>query len=79
MTETTTAITRIWFEPRTGSRIYLTPVTDGGSGYRVKLASAALSPNDDCLRESYHSDTLLALQEVAARMDKVPGDWVKVP
>lgn len=72
-------ITRIWFEPGTGSRIHLTPVTDGGSGWHVRLSSPVLSPLDDCLRESYHSDTLLALQEVAARMDKVPGDWVKVP
>lgn len=78
MTEVAAEITRIWFEPGTGSRIYLTPVT-GGTGWHVKLSSPALSPHDDYLRESYHSDTLLALQEVAARMDKVPGEWVKVP
>jgi len=71
--------TRIWFEQNTGSRIYLRPVSGGGTGWTVKLASAALHPNDDYPRESYHSDTLLALQEVAARMGKVPGDWVKVP
>lgn len=72
-------VTRVWFEKDTGSRIYLKPVSGGGTGWTVKLASAALSPNDDYLRESYHSDTLLALQEVEARMDKVPGEWVKVP
>jgi|SRR5450755_1660788 hypothetical protein len=79
LTEATEPAIRIWFERNTGARIYLRPASGGGTGWTVRLASTALPPNDDYLRESYHSDTLFALQEVAARMDKVPGDWVKVP